>query len=87
MICLWCFFGAHLTSFIVDAHLHLFKAASETYLRNSLSLYPPEREALLRDFLKVMEANNAKKAVNVPLENELTLLGEVLSVTAGELIE
>jgi len=34
-----------------------------------------------------MEANNGKKAVKVPLENELTLLGEVLSVTAGGLME
>lgn len=83
VICLWYFFGAHPTSFIVDAHLHRFKAASKTYLRNSFSFYPPEREALLRIFLKVMEANNVKKAVIVPLEMELKLLGEVLSQYRG----
>lgn len=67
-------------NWVVDAHLHLFKKASRDYPRDCESFYPAEREALVEDFLNVMDSNNVKHAVIVPLGTELHYLSEVLQI-------
>lgn len=62
----------------VDAHLHLFQAATSVYPRDCFSFYPAEREALVENFLKVMDENNVRHAVIVPLGTELKYLAEIL---------
>ena len=64
---------------VIDAHLHLFKKASQEYPRDCGSFYPSEREALVEDYLEVMVANNVKHAVIVPLGIEIKYLTEILN--------
>jgi len=63
---------------VVDAHLHLFKKASEEYPRDCGLFYDADREGLVDDYLEVMAANNVRHAVIVPLGNELRYLTEIL---------
>lgn len=66
------------SKWVVDAHLHLFKKASEEYPRDCGLFYDAEREALVEDYLEVMVANNVHHAVIVPLGTEIRYLTEIL---------
>jgi len=63
---------------VVDSHLHLFKKASKEYPRDCGSFYDANREALVENFLEVMDANNVQHAVIVPLGTEIRYLKEIL---------
>ena len=52
---------------VVDAHLHVFRAASGRYPRDVHELFPAELEATVEELLAEMEAGGVEKAVLVPL--------------------
>ncbi len=64
---------------VVDGHLHLFKGVTDSYPREVFEgMTPPDREELVEDFLKVMDAAGVDRAVVVPLSKHDRYLGEIL---------
>jgi len=54
---------------IVDAHLHVFAAASERFPRDVHELYPAGLEARTESLIELMEATGVDRAVLVPLSH------------------
>lgn len=70
---------------VVDAHLHLFRARSETYPRDVIDgMTPPEREEPAEEFLAAMERAGVDRAVIVPLSTHDHYLAEILRDFPGK---
>ena len=54
---------------VVDAHLHVFAAASDRFPRDVHELYPAELEASVESLLAAMEGAGVDRAVLVPLSH------------------
>ena len=67
---------------IVDAHLHVFRAA-DAVPRVVDPLVPPERQATVEDLLGVMAGAGIDRAVLVPLADEDAYVGEARRDHAG----
>ncbi len=69
---------------VVDGHLHLFKAQSESYPRVTYDdMAPADREETAERFLEVMDANGVDHAIVVPLSPEDHYLAELLNRSEG----
>ena len=53
----------------IDSHLHLFASTKSEYRRGVHPLYPEEREALIGNFITVMDENSIDHAVLVSLDD------------------
>lgn len=67
----------------VDAHVHVFRAQSDDYPRESNELFPDEREATVEDLLREMGANGVSQAVLVPLAGEDRYVAECRAAQPG----
>jgi predicted TIM-barrel fold metal-dependent hydrolase len=63
---------------VVDAHLHVFAAASERFPRDVHELYPAELEAPVESLIAVMEEAGVDRAVLVPLSHHDEYLQDCL---------
>lgn len=63
----------------VDAHLHVFRAVSERYPRDTHELFPAELDAPVDGFLEVMDEHGIDHAVLVPLSPHDDYLRETLA--------
>lgn len=52
----------------IDAHMHLFAPVGGTFARGVHELYPPDRAALVEEYLEVMDRNRIDHAVVVSLD-------------------
>lgn len=69
---------------VVDAHLHLFKTATNDYPREIFEgMTPSDREAPVEVFLAAMAAAGVDRAVVVPLSTHDRYLGEILEAHPG----
>jgi L-fucono-1,5-lactonase len=63
---------------VVDAHLHVFAAASERFPRDVHDLYPAELEATVETLIAAMEQAGVNRAVLVPLSHHDEYLRDCL---------
>ena len=69
---------------VVDAHLHLFKAHSDSYPRLVVeAMAPAEREELAEEFLGAMDTAGVDHAVIVPIAPHDDYLSEILADHPG----
>jgi len=66
---------------IVDAHAHVFLAASADYPRTVDALVPPDREAPVERLIDVMTHAGVDAAVLVPLDHHDRYVAEVLAAS------
>ena len=61
---------------IVDAHVHLYRRASEEYPRVVLDVFPRDAEAPAEDLLELMDSHGVDRAVVVALGPQHRYLGD-----------
>ncbi len=71
---------------VVDAHLHVFRARSDSYPRDVHEIFPAEREASVELLLETMQLAGVDKAVLVPLSHHDRYLHECLERYPGSFV-
>jgi predicted TIM-barrel fold metal-dependent hydrolase len=70
--------GANVNTPRIDAHMHLFAPQGDRFRRGVNDLYPPERSALVGEYLETMDSNGIDHSVIVSLDEHDDYTREVV---------